>query len=321
LISDTNFADASVANNILIVFFAEKPDASARDKLIRTKDVLNILRNDLPELIGYYHKNDHVSIDMAVWHFAKLGEETPIFYYRPRTREEDTFGIGIQTVSQRALLEQFSGNVVCLDTTHKPCHYDGYLLGTLLVLDSTGAGQPVAWYLVKGESEDEMTPIFAALKQRHPALRPKYFMSDCAMSFWNAWRAVFGQEGIHRLWCKWHVWRAWTGHIAKVSEEKRRHELRQMLKNLVQASTKKDFDIMYFAYLQVMNNQSYLMMSKKKEKPCRTFGDYFDRHYVKNGLSELWSCYGRLDCDISTNMHLESFHRTLKRCYLKWMCN
>jgi hypothetical protein len=302
------------------VTFADEIDASIRDKQIRSKDVLNMMRRELPELIGYFHRNDHISVDLAVQHFAQLGGETPIFYYRPRSTEEDTFAIGIQTKSQRALLDKFSGNVVCLDTTHKACHYDGYLLGTVLILDSTGTGQPVAWYLVKGESEAEITPVFAALKKRHPNLRPKYFMSDCAESFWNSWKTVFGEEA-NRLWCKWHVWRAWTGRITKVADPKRQRELRQILKNLIQAPTKNDFDRMYFSYAQVMKNQAYLIVSRKKEKPSRIFGEYFEDEYVKNGRSKLWSRYGRLDCDISTNMHLESFHRTLKGRYLKRMCN
>jgi hypothetical protein len=304
-----------------VCYVAEETDVSIRDKQIRAKDVFNILRRELPDLIGYFERNDHMSIDMAVQHYAKLGEETPFFFYQPRTKEEDRFALGIQTVSQRALLDKFSGNVVCLDTTHKPCHYDGYVLGTVLVLDSTGAGQPVAWFLIKGESEAEMTPIFSALKERHPNQRPKYLMSDCAESFWNSWVAVFGKNGTSHLWCKWHVWRAWTRYITKVPDVKRQRELRQMLKNLVQAPTMQDFNVMYFAFEQVMTQPSFTMISKEKDRPSRTFGEYFDREYIRNGQSQLWSRYGRLDCDISTNMHLESFHRTLKKRYLKRMCN
>uniref|UniRef100_A0A914X0Z6 MULE transposase domain-containing protein n=1 Tax=Plectus sambesii TaxID=2011161 RepID=A0A914X0Z6_9BILA len=218
-------------------FIRKDKDSSVRDRQLKTKDVLYILRQDLPELIGLYNENDHVSVDMAVTKFFELGENNPVFFYRPRTAENDNFAIGIQTPTQRMLLDEYGGNVVCLDTTHKACHYDGYLLGTVLVLDSTGAGQPVAWFLVKGESEAEMSPVFAALKERHPNLRPKFYMSDCADAFWNSWRAVFDIEGVTPLYCIWHVWRAWNAHIMKVVDDARRRQLREMLLKLTQAST------------------------------------------------------------------------------------
>jgi hypothetical protein len=285
--------------------------------MIQSRDVLNILRRELPELIGLFDKDDHKSIDMAVQHFSEAhGDQSPIIYYQPRTKGEDRFSIGIQTTSMRQLLDQYSGNVVCMDTTHKPCMYDGYVLGTLLVLDATGAGQPVAWFLVKGEKEEEMLPIFRVLKQRHPNLKPQYFMTDCADAFWNTWKSVFDQTA-KRLWCKWHFWRAWSGHINQVSKEKRRRELREMLKHLVQAPTRQEFDRLSFIYEQVMKHKDYLMW--KKGEVVGLFGDYFRAHYLRK--SALWARFGRQDSDVSCNMHLESFHRTLKQRYLKRMGN
>jgi hypothetical protein len=194
--------------------------------------------------------------------------------------------------------------------------YDDYQLGTLLVLDATGAGQPVAWFVIKGESEQEMLPIFQVLKQRHPNLKPKYFMTDCADAYWNTWRSVFGQD-TKRLWCKWHIWRAWTRHIRQVSNENRRRELRQMLKHLMQAPSKQEFDWLAFRYEQVMKHEDFMM--KKKEDIFELFGDYFSKYYIPKAA--LWARFGRLDSDVSCNMHLESFHRTLKERYLRRLGN
>jgi hypothetical protein len=275
--------------------------------MIRSKDVFHILRHDLPDLIGMFDKEDHVSINLAVQHYAKeLGNKSPIIYYRPRSVEEDRFSIGIQTESMRTLLDEYSGNVVCLDTTHKSCTYHSYLLGTLLVLDSTGAGQPVAWFIVNGEKEEEMLPFFQVLKQRHHNLRPRYFMTDCADSFWNTWKSVFGQE-TNRLWCKWHYWRAWSRHISQVSDISRQRELREMLKKLVQAATKTDFDLLCFQYEKVMNCADFIM--KKKGEVVGLFGSYFHDHYMMKGA--LWARFGRLHSDVSCNMHLEQ--RYLRR--------
>uniref|UniRef100_A0A914VZZ1 MULE transposase domain-containing protein n=1 Tax=Plectus sambesii TaxID=2011161 RepID=A0A914VZZ1_9BILA len=108
-----------------------------------------MLQHDLPELIGYYHEDDHISVDMAINKFTELGENNSIFYYRPQTAKRDTFALGMQTTTQLRLLEKFGSNVVCIATAHKTCCYDGYLLDTVLVLDSVGAGQPVAFFLTK----------------------------------------------------------------------------------------------------------------------------------------------------------------------------
>uniref|UniRef100_A0A914XFZ5 SWIM-type domain-containing protein n=1 Tax=Plectus sambesii TaxID=2011161 RepID=A0A914XFZ5_9BILA len=254
-------------------YIRKDQDSTVRDRHLKTKDILYMLRHDLPQLIGYHHEDDHISVDMAVQKFAELGDSSPVFHYRPRTAENDTFALGMQTATQRRLLDEFGSNVVCLDTTHKTCCYDGYLLGTVLVLDSVGSGQPVAFFLIKGESEVEITPILASLKERHPNLHPKIFMSDMAEAFWNAWKAVFNIDGVTRLFCLWHV----------------------------------------------MSSNVYAITDKKKN--TRSFGDYFDKEYVVNGRCQLWARFGRLGSDITTNMHLESFHRTLKQRYLKRMCN
>uniref|UniRef100_A0A914WTN6 PiggyBac transposable element-derived protein domain-containing protein n=1 Tax=Plectus sambesii TaxID=2011161 RepID=A0A914WTN6_9BILA len=48
-------------------------DSSVRDHQLKTKDILYMLRHDLPELIGYYHGNDHICVDMAINKFTELG--------------------------------------------------------------------------------------------------------------------------------------------------------------------------------------------------------------------------------------------------------
>uniref|UniRef100_A0A914XEU9 CCHC-type domain-containing protein n=1 Tax=Plectus sambesii TaxID=2011161 RepID=A0A914XEU9_9BILA len=300
-------------------FIRRNEDSSVRDRQLKTKDILYMLRHDLPELIGYYHEDDHISVDMSVNIFTKLGENNPIFYYHPRTAESDTFAQGMQKTMQRRLLDEFGSNVMCIDTTHKTCCYDGYLLGTVLILNSVGTGQPVAFFLTRGESEMEMTPILVSLKKRHPRLRPKIFMSDMAKAFCNSWKAVFSIDGVTRLFCLWHVWRGWGAHIVKVADGERQRQLREMLKNLTDAATQQDFYCRYEAYKKVMSSKVYAITNKKKN--TRSFSDYFNKEYVVNGRCQLWARFGRLGSDITTNMHLESFHHTLKQRYLKRMCN
>uniref|UniRef100_A0A914X3P4 SWIM-type domain-containing protein n=1 Tax=Plectus sambesii TaxID=2011161 RepID=A0A914X3P4_9BILA len=68
-----------------------------------------------------------------------------------------------------------------------------------------------------------------------------------------------------------------------------------------------------------MNSKEYML--KDQNKKPRSFGEYFAKEYVINDRCKLWARFGRLGSDITTNMHLESFHRTLKQRYLKRMCN
>ena len=59
------------------------------------------------------------------------------------------------------MTKQFSDNTVLLDTTHKCSSYKNYLLGTIMIADEkTRQGVSLAFYICKGESEDELGPIF-----------------------------------------------------------------------------------------------------------------------------------------------------------------
>uniref|UniRef100_A0A914XN78 MULE transposase domain-containing protein n=1 Tax=Plectus sambesii TaxID=2011161 RepID=A0A914XN78_9BILA len=110
-----------------------------------------------------------------------------------------------------------------------------------------------------------MSPVFAALKERHPNLRPQFYMSDCADAFWNSWRAVFEVEGVTRLYCIWHVWRAWNAHIMKVVDDARRSQLREMLLKLTQASTPHAFYSLYNTYAEIMNSKEYMLKDQNKK--------------------------------------------------------
>lgn len=70
-------------------------------------------------------------------------------------------------------------------------------------------------YLFTGENEQQLLPLFEALKLRHPQLHPRFLMSDLADCFWNTWRKVFGDDA-RRLYCLWHCSRAWQSHINQV---------------------------------------------------------------------------------------------------------
>ena len=63
---------------------------------------------------------------------------------------------------------------------------------------------------LSGNREDQstLTEFFKSIKAMVRNLNPKFFMSDCANHFYNAWISVF--EGRpHKLMCTWHIDKAW----------------------------------------------------------------------------------------------------------------
>lgn len=61
--------------------------------------------------------------------------ESPIIYYLPKTTHE--FFIVMQSPFQKRMLQHFSHNGVCMDSTHGTTGYD-FLLNTDLVIDEIG---------------------------------------------------------------------------------------------------------------------------------------------------------------------------------------
>ena len=72
---------------------------------------------------------------------------------------------------------------------------------------------PVAWAI---SNREDATLLVEYLKSVHACvgeLAAKYFMSDCAEQYFNAWCAVFGEHNTQKLLCSWHVDRAWRSSL------------------------------------------------------------------------------------------------------------
>lgn len=86
--------------------------------------------------------------------------------FRKNVNNYKYFALGIQTPEMHKMLERFGGGVVCTDTSHGTTQYPDLLFGTILVVDDSGGGQPAAFFFVRSESRDELTPIFKALQRK-----------------------------------------------------------------------------------------------------------------------------------------------------------
>jgi len=63
---------------------------------------------------------------------------------------------------------------------------------TVLVLDEFGEGIPVAWAITNREDTTMLVEFLRAIRQRRgPLEQPRWFMSDDAEQYCNAWKEVF----------------------------------------------------------------------------------------------------------------------------------
>lgn len=120
----------------------------------------------------------------------------------------------LQSPTQKPLAQKFAQNGVCCDATHGTTGYD-FKLTTLLVIDEFGEGVPVAWCLSNHEDFTHMCVFFKIIKRNCGILCPKWFMSDIAPQFYNAWVAINSERRPQHLYCTWHVDKAWREELRK----------------------------------------------------------------------------------------------------------
>ena len=86
--------------------------------------------------------------------------------------------------------------------------YDFNLI-TAVVIDEFGEGVPVLWAIFNKQDTEVLTLVLNIVKQRSGNINPKWFMSDDAQQYFNAWKTVFGDKGCKKLLCAWHIDRSW----------------------------------------------------------------------------------------------------------------
>ena len=86
-----------------------------------------------------------------------------------------------------------------MDGTHGTNIYDFKLL-TVLVIDEYGEGIPVAWLLANREDSTVLMEFLKEVRRTSGYLAPKWFMSDDADQFFNAWSGVF-ENTAQRRYC------------------------------------------------------------------------------------------------------------------------
>ncbi|CAG9837716.1 unnamed protein product [Diabrotica balteata] len=279
-----------------------------RIHLTTKKDLFNIEHSYQLAHPPTWHKNDAISIEAWVNSMKEQGE--CVLFYKPQgvyykdypQLKNDDFVLVIMTPSQVELLKKFGGNIICLDGTHGTNSYD-FELHTIMVVDEIREGFPCGFLISNRSDHEVLVLFFSEIMKQTGIIKCKAFMSDMAEAYFNAWLQTMGAPD-KRLYCTWHVDKAWRKNInSKIISKKTRALVYKQLRVLLQERDEKAFERMIIKFLHDQSQNSDMS----------EFFQYF-KQYSKN--PQVWACCYRKHIGINTNMRLERLHRALKYEYL-----
>ncbi|CAG9765599.1 unnamed protein product [Ceutorhynchus assimilis] len=278
--------------------------------LLTKKDLFNIEFCYNLSSTSMRHSNDVVSVNSWIHEMQEKGQA--ILFYKPQGSlnneypilKESDFVLVIMTDAQSEILKKYSSDCVCIDGTHGTNSYN-FELTTLLVVDDMREGFPCG-FLISNRSDKDVFIIFCnCIKTRiGGGIVCNVFMSDMAEAFFNAWIEVMPPPK-QRLFCSWHVDRAWRNNLSKIKTTKKRVIVYKTLRAILQETDIHAFDKMLIEFNGLVN----------ADNDTQEFGIYFNKEYMPN--MSCWAYCFRIGAGVNTNMHLERMHRTLKYTYLK----
>ena len=212
---------------------------------------------------------------------------------------DSDFILCLQTSFQRDMLMKFGNDTICIDSTHSTNMYDFYLI-TILVVDDYGEGIPVGL-----EDAIALRIFFLAVHKACGMISPKWFMSDDAEQYYNAWKGVFNTSQTNKILCVWHIQRAWRKALRQhISDKNDQIHIYHSLNVLLQERDESHFRKLLQEFITDLseNHCTYFM----SEYCCRI---------------QQWATCSRLNCTANTNTFVESFHSVLKVVYLQKKLN
>ena len=288
-----------------------------RHHLLEKKDLLNIERafglKDFQR-----HINDQDSVLAWITEWEQSADTNPILFCKFQDEmvegydlSKEDFVLIIQSPFQRHMLQKFGTKGICCDSTHGTNAYD-FLLTTCLVVDEYGEGFPAAWCLSNHEDFTTMCTFFREVKKNCAgSITSKWFMSDIAPQYYNAWVGVMNDiPRPQKLLCTWHVDRAINMELRKkIGDLSTEAEIYKMFRTVLEQTNESLFDDCLRALLH------RLSLSSK----TAAFHKYFVRDWVPR--KHQWAYCFRTGLGINTNMFVEAFHRVFKYGYLKGKVN
>ncbi|CAI6370902.1 unnamed protein product [Macrosiphum euphorbiae] len=87
-----------------------------------------------------------------------------------------------------------------------------------MVLDDLREGFPCSFMISNRVDEAVLRIFFAEIRDKTGIIQSNVFMSDMAESFYNA-LVVEMKPAKHRLYCTWHVDRAWRKNLNEIKNK------------------------------------------------------------------------------------------------------
>lgn len=284
-----------------------------RQHLVDRQDIVNVEKAFGLRKVQR-HTNDQQSTLAWISEWEESKEcESPVLCFKLQGEEaeegydlaKDDFLMAIQTPFQREMLKTFAYKGICCDSTHGTNSYD-FPLTTIHVIDEYGEGIPVAWCLSNHEDFTAMVIFFQEIKKSCGIIESKYFMSDMANQFYNAWVAVMDScTRPKKLLCTWHVDKAWKEELRrKVGDFTMEAEIYKMIRTCLEQTSENIFE-------DCLNG---LLDRLASDPNTHNFHAYFVKEWVSKKTQ--WAFCFRLHTSVNTNMFAEAFHRVFKRVYL-----
>ncbi|GFW59864.1 uncharacterized protein TNCV_2917461 [Trichonephila clavipes] len=198
-----------------------------RIHLLTKKDLYNIENCFNIGSNAIKHKDDGTSVDAWVNEIESKNDSCILFYkpqgvtsaMHPELKSDD-FVLIIMNDAQCEMLKKYVSHI-CIDGTHRTNGYDFELI-TLLILDDMRQGFPCSFFISNQTDHFVLEIFFAKIKEKVGEICPTVFMSDMAESFFNTWCNTFQSKPKHRLFCTWHVDRAWRKNLHKIQSREMR---------------------------------------------------------------------------------------------------
>ncbi|BES87454.1 Zinc finger protein [Nesidiocoris tenuis] len=285
------------------------PEDFKRLDLLTIKDLNNIKASFNLSSDYMKHQCDALSVDAWVKELSQ-DESNCVLYYKPQGESceefaqlsEQDFFLAIMTNAQATMLELYGNDIVCMDGTHGMNGYD-FQLVTLMVVDDVREGFPCAFLFTNRTAKDTLSIMFSKIKERLGSKMPtpRVFMSGMDDAFYNAWVEAMKVLPENRLFCIWHIDKAWRNQLkAYVQTMEKSTEVYKIVRSLMEETNKTTFD-------QALNAAVQKLLG---DPQTRAFGEYFEAHYARDPT--VWAYCHRLHLGVNTNMYVESLHKCLK---------
>lgn len=237
------------------------------------------------------------------------GSTSSVLFYKPQGElspdvpelNANDFILIIMNEAQSEILKKFGRDTLCIDGTHGLNQYD-FQLVTLMVIDEFRQGFPCTFVISNRCDSLISRLLFIKIKERVGEFSAENFMSDMDEAFFNGYKAVMPMPK-RRLYCSWHVDRAWRKNLIKVRAKEKQGDVYKILRTLLEETDVNSFYALF-------SEAKTLFLSNDDTKD---FGSYFVQNY--ESCVESWAYCFRLHSKINTNMHLERMHRTIKEIY------